>query len=218
MRAVEPAAVGSVQPAPSTGRRVLAWCAVRRWSLVVWSGMLAWSAILFLAVGADYSGYRLGRFDLGNMTQAVWSTAHGTAPGHDVPQWGAGGPAREPRRPDPRSARAALGGFPTPLMLGAVQIAVVALGALPVYWLGRRHLGSERPAAFLALAYLAYPWLTWNAVDAMHPVTLAVPLFLFCVYFLGRRPEFCQQQHHSRLLALTTGELMGVTVAALGLS
>ena len=215
MRAVEPATVGSIQPAPSTGRRVLAWCAVRRWSLVVWSGMLAWSAILFLAVRSDYSGFRLGRFDLGNMTQAVWSTAHGRP--LDTTFLSGEQAARLGSHVDPILVLLAPLWVvsPTPLMLAAVQIAVVALGALPVYWLGRRHLGSERPAAFLALAYLAYPWLTWNAVDAMHPVTLAVPLFLFCVYFLDADRFWAAAPF--ALLALTTGELMGVTVAALGL-
>ena len=34
--------------------------------------------------------------------------------------------------------------WPSPLVLALAQVAVVSLGALPVFWLGRRHLGSER--------------------------------------------------------------------------
>ena len=36
--------------------------------------------------------------------------------------------------------------WPSPLSLAFAQIAVVSLGALPVFWLGRRHLGDDRVA------------------------------------------------------------------------
>ena len=36
--------------------------------LVVWAAMTAWSVVMFATVRDDYLGYRLGRFDLGNMT------------------------------------------------------------------------------------------------------------------------------------------------------
>ncbi len=104
---------------------------------------------------------------------------------------------------------------PTPLTLAAVQIAACALGALPVFWLGRRHLGSERSAALLALTYLAYPWLAWTALDAIHPVTLAIPLFLYAIWFL----DSCRLGPFAvcALLILGTGELMGLPLAVLGL-
>ncbi len=67
----------------------------------------------------------------------------------------------------------------------------------------------------MALAYLAYPWLAWTALDAVHPVTFAIPLFLFAIWFLdtGRYWAFglCA------ILVLATGELMGLSLAALGL-
>ena len=53
-----------------------------------------------------------------------------------------------------------------PLMLGGCKIAASALGALPVFWLGRRHV-FEKVAAMLALAYLVYiPWTAWNVLGA----------------------------------------------------
>ena len=69
--------------------------------------------------------------------------------------------------------------WPSPLALAFAQIAVVALGALPVFWLARRHLGAERLAAVLAIAYLAYPWVATSAGGAIHPVTFAITLLLF---------------------------------------
>ena len=64
--------------------------------------------------------------------------------------------------------------WPSPLALAFAQIAFVSLGALPVFWLGRRHLGSEAAAGLLAIAYLAYPWTATSAGAAIHPVTFAI--------------------------------------------
>jgi uncharacterized membrane protein len=185
------------------------------WPVVVWTVMIGWSLALFAVVRNDYYEFRLGRFDLGNMVQAVWSTAHARpleitdASGEQIVRLGS--------HVDP--ILALLVPFwlvaPTPLALAAVQIGATALGALPVFWLGRRRLGSERAAALMALAYLAYPWLAWTAVDAFHPVTLAIPLFLYAIWFLdsGRIWAFAV----CALLILATGELMGLPLAALGL-
>ncbi len=212
--------MGTAEPtAPSLGGasvsgRVLAWCGARRWALVVWGAMAVWSAALFGIVRSDYDDFRLARFNLGDMVQAVWSTAHGR-PLDVTHADGSQGP-RLAAHVDPILALLAplWALFPSPLTLAFVQIAAAALGALPVFWLGRRHLGSETSGALLALAYLAYPWLAWSALEAMEPVMLAIPLLLFGVWFLDtdRPVAFAVVA----LLAMATGELMGITVAALG--
>ncbi len=195
--------------------RVLAWCVSHRWLLVVWTAMIGWSVALFAIVRSDYLGFRLARFDLGNMVQAVWSTAHGRplemtdgSTGEQIVRLGS--------HVDPILALFAPLWLlaPSPVTLAAVQVAACGLGALPVLWLGRRHLESERTAALLALAYLASPWLAWTALDALHPVTFAIPLFLYAIWFLDTnrlRPfTICA------VLILATGELMGLSLAALG--
>jgi uncharacterized membrane protein len=199
----------------TTRSAVAARALERPWPLVVWAVLVSWSALLFAEVRSDYLGFRLARFDLGNMVQAVWSTAQGRP--LEVTLLSGEQASRLASHVDPILALFAplwlL--WPSPLLLAAVQIAACALGALPVFWLGRRHLASEKAAGLLALAYLAYPWLAWTALDAMHPVTLAIPLFLFCVWFLDS----------DRLWAFAvcavpiamTGELMGLPLAALGL-
>jgi len=59
-----------------------------------------------------------------------------------------------------------------------------------------------------------FPWVVWEAFDDFHPVTLAIPLLLYSIWFLD--------QHRLWLfavvatLALLTGELIGLTVAGLG--
>ncbi|MBA2643204.1 MAG: DUF2079 domain-containing protein [Actinobacteria bacterium] len=195
--------------------RGLAWCLARRWPLLVWGAMLGWSVALFTTVRTAYDTFQLPRFDLGNMAQAVASTAHGRP--LEVTLATGEQSLRLASHIDP--ILALLAPFwilaPTPLTLAAVQIAACALGALPVFWLARRHLGSETTAALLALVYLFYPWLAWTALEAFHPVTLAIPLFLYAIWFLDSERVWAFAPF--AVLALLTGELMGIAIAGLGL-
>jgi uncharacterized membrane protein len=205
---------GTVDDVP-VSERIVARVLERPWPVAVWVAVVSWSAVLFAEARADYLGFRFGRFDLGNMVQAVWSTAQGRPLETTL---GTGEQAvRFAAHVDPILALFAPFWllWPSPLLLAGAQIAACALGALPVFWLGRRHLDSEKAAGLLALAYLAYPWLAWTALDAMHPVTLAIPLFLFAIWFLdsGRLWAFAA----CAVLILVTGELMGLPLAALGL-
>ncbi len=187
----------------------------RAWAVAVWAAMLAWAVVLCVVVRGAYGEFRLGRFDLGNMVQAVWSTSQGRS--LEMTHWVTGEQiSRLGVHVDPFLVLLAplwvL--WPSPLVLAFAQVAAVSLGALPVFWLGRRHLGSERAAGLLALAYLAYPWVALSAVAAIHPVTFAIPLFLFCIWFLDtdRFWPFAA----CAAVAMTTGELMGLPIAALG--
>jgi uncharacterized membrane protein len=188
----------------------------RAWTLVVWGAIAGWSALLFVIVRGAYVNFREGRFDLGNMVQAVWSTAHGRplevthgSTGEQLVRLGG--------HVDPFLALLSPLWivWPSPLVLGLAQVVVVALGALPVFWLGRRHLGSESAGGLLALAYLAYPWTATSAAASIHPVTFAIPFFLFCIWFLetDRLLPFAV----FAVLAMSTGELMGLPVAGLGI-
>lgn len=205
----------SLERRENTASRVLAWCVSRRWSLVAWTAMTAWSAVLFAIVRSDYLDFRLARFDLGNMVQAVWSTANGRP--LEVTDGAGEQMIRLGGHVDPILALFAPLWIvaPSPLTLAAAQVVACALGALPIFWLGRRHLASDRTAALLALAYLASPWLAWTALDAIHPVTLAIPLFLYAIWFL--ETERFWLFFVCAVLVLATGELMGLPLAVLGL-
>jgi uncharacterized membrane protein len=197
------------------GQRATALALAHAWELGLWAAMLVWSLSLFLVVRDHFLNFRLGRYDLGNMVQAVWSTAHGHplettngATGEQMVRLGS--------HVDP--ILAALVPLwmlaPSPLTLVALQVTAVSLGALPVFWLARKRLEDERVAGILALAYLAYPWVSWTAADVFHPVTLAIPILLFGVWFLDsdRLVLFAL----CALLAMTCGELIPLSVAALG--
>ncbi len=77
------------------------------------------------------------------MVQAVWSTAHG-----DVLSVTDSRGSRSPgsARTSTRSSRFAplWWVWPDPELLLVVQAVAIALGALPVFLLARKHLGSER--------------------------------------------------------------------------
>lgn len=186
------------------------------WSIIVWVAMVVWSVVLFAAMRDLFNDFRLTRYDLGNMSQAVSSTANGRV--LEVTDGVTGEQlVRVGQHVDPILAALAPLWIvaPSPLTLVAVQIVALALGALPVLWLGRRYLHSERDAALIALAYLAYPWIAWVGVDAFHPLTLAIPLLLFGIWFLDsdRLVPFAL----CAVTAVTCGELVGVWIAALGL-
>lgn len=161
-----------------------------------------------------HEAFNTGRFDLGNMVQAVWATAHG----HPLSITDLQGEqiSRLAAHVDPILVLLAplWWIWPSPAMLLTVQAIAVALGALPVFWLARKHLGSERAALGFALAYLLYPAVEWLTLNEFHPVALAAPLLLYALWYLDE----------SRLLpfslcaaaAVLTKEEIPLVVAALG--
>src|SRR5256885_1252639 len=128
--------------------------------------------------------FATGRFDLGNMVQAVWWTAHG----HPLRMTNLHGDqiSRLAAHVDPMLAVCGPVWWiwPSPDLLLVVQALAIAAGAFPVYWLARKHLRSARAGLGFALAYLLYPATGWLALNEFHPVALAAPLLLFAFWFL----------------------------------
>jgi uncharacterized membrane protein len=183
-------------------------------------------ALLWTAIGAYAAGFAAlsilrhrafstGRFDLGNMVQAVWSTTHG----HPLQITGLRGDqiSRLGAHFDPILAAFAPLWlvWPSPDVLLVAQAVAVAFGALPVFWLARKHLGSDRAALGFALAYLIYPPTQWLTLNEFHPVALACPLLLYAIWFLdeGRLLPFAA----CAIVAATTKEEIALVVAGLGI-
>jgi uncharacterized membrane protein len=99
-------------------------------------------------------------------------------------------------------------------MLLVVQAVAIALGALPVFWLARKHLRSERTAALFAFVYLLYPSVQWLALDDFHPVALACPLLLYGLWYLDEERLLAALPF--LVLAVLTKEEVGLVVAGLG--
>ena len=158
--------------------------------------------------------FETGRFDLGNMVQVVWSTAHGRPlqmtdlQGEQI--------SRLAAHVDPILALFAPLWivWPNASMLLIVQAVAIALGALPVFWLARKHLRSDRAAACFALAYLLLPAVEWLTLNEFHPVALACPLLLYAFWFLDtdRLVTFAL----FAILAAATKEEIALVVACFG--
>jgi uncharacterized membrane protein len=118
------------------------------------------------------------------MVQAVWSTAHGRP--LEVTNLQGDQVSRLASHVDPLLAIFAPLWivWPSPSLLLVAQAVAVALGAVPVYWLARRHLDSRLAASAFGVAYLLYPPVQWLTVDDFHPVALACPLLLFAFSYL----------------------------------
>lgn len=161
-----------------------------------------------------YEAFWTGRFDLGNMVQAVWASAHG----HPLEVTNTAGVqfVRLGAHVDPiLVAFAPLWRiWPDPRMLLVAQVVIVASGALPVFWLARRWLADDRLAVAFAAVYLLYPPVQWLVVTEFHPVALAAPLLLFCVWAVEEhRPWWLAV---CAPLAALTKEQVGLSLALLG--
>jgi uncharacterized membrane protein len=182
---------------------------------LLWLAMVAYAAGLSALSILRHRAFATGRFDLGNMVQAVWSTSHG----HPLQITGLRGDqiSRLGAHFDPILAVFAPLWlvWPSADLLLVTQAVAVALGALPAYWLARKHLGSERAGLGFALAYLIYPPTQWLTLNEFHPVALACPLLLFAIWFLdeGRLLPFAA----CALVAATTKEEIALVVAGLGI-
>ncbi|MBX9701452.1 MAG: DUF2079 domain-containing protein, partial [Acetobacteraceae bacterium] len=147
------------------------------WALAAaWAGVLAWLSV------ARHRAFATGRFDLGNMVQAVWSTAQGRV--LDTTDVSGVQFVRLGAHVDPVLVLFTplwwLWSSPESLLVA--QALIVATGAVPAFLLGRRWLGDDRLALAGAAAYLLLPGMLSAVLFDFHPVTLAAPLLMFCVW------------------------------------
>jgi uncharacterized membrane protein len=181
----------------------------------LWTAIAAFVAGFSALAVLRHEAFNSGRFDLGNMVQVVWSTAHGDplrmtdTGGEQISRLGA-------------HSDVLLAAFaplwlvwPDPSLLLVSQAVLVGLGALPVFWLAHKHLGSPRAALGFALAYLLYPPVQWLVLDDFHAVALACPFLLFAFWYLDE--DRLAAFGAFAVLAALTKEEVGFVVAGLGL-
>lgn len=163
----------------------------------------------------QHRAFWTGRFDVGNLVQAVWSTSDGRwleitdLHGAQISRLGA--------HVDPLLVVLAplWRIWPDASLLLTAQATAVAAGAAPVFLLGRKHLGSEWAGLGCALAYLLYPPTQWLVVDDFHPVAFATPLLLAAIWYLDEDRLWAFAL--AAAAACLTKEHVGLVVAALGI-
>jgi uncharacterized membrane protein len=182
---------------------------------VVAGGVVAFAGGFGTLSVLRHRAFESGRFDLGNMVQAVWSTAHGRP--LDITNLQGDQVSRLASHADPLLAAFAplwlL--WPSPSLLLLAQAGAVALGAVPVFWLARKHLRSPLAGAAFGIVYLLYAPVQWLTLDDFHAVSLACPLLLLAFWQLDedRLPAFAV----FAVAAALTKEEIGLVVAAMGL-
>jgi uncharacterized membrane protein len=160
-----------------------------------WSqGLLYFAISLAFAYTAVFSvirylGFNAEMLDLGHMSQAIWSATQGQ-------------PLVYTYINGPASDLAKQGEFiyfllvpfyallPSPITLLVLQAGLFAAGAIPLYRLALRRLGSPRYALLLAVIYLVYPVALTAVLFDIHGDTLAMPLVLFALEAQDRRSKW----------------------------
>jgi uncharacterized membrane protein len=157
----------------------------------VHAGVFSWLAV------HRYQAFWAGRYDLGNMVQAIWSTAHNDP--LDVTDGSGVHISRLAAHVDPILVLFAplWRIWPNPEMLLVAQAVIVAAGAIPTFLLARRWLVDDRLAGAAAAAYLLYPALQWPLVTDFHPFALVAPLMMTAIWAIDTR--------HDVVLGLTAG-------------
>jgi uncharacterized membrane protein len=187
-------------------------------SHLVYAGVAAFVVLFVFATVLHYSVFEMSRLDLGDAVQAIWSTLHGRL--LETTTEGGLQASRLGSHVDPFLLVFAplfwISSSPLPLLV--VQVLAIASGALPVFWLARKHLDSPRAAAHFAFAYLLYPATQFNALtlgSGVHAVSFALPLLLYAIWFLdeNRLVAFSVVA----LLACTTKEEIPLAVGCLGI-
>ena len=158
----------------------------RAWAVAVWVAMAVWTIVLFVIVRDGYCDFRHRPLRPGE---------HGASRLEHRQRASARDHARADGRADrsPRWPRRSLPG-PAHSTLDPLAVATCTCVCADCLRLSRcltgllaRPASSRAPSAvagLLALGYLAYPWLDLERDGAIHPVTFAIPLLLFCVWFL----------------------------------
>ncbi|RME77203.1 MAG: DUF2079 domain-containing protein, partial [Chloroflexi bacterium] len=151
--------------------------------------ILAYTLFFSLQLLLHYYSFGSRALDLGNMSQAIWNTAHGRW-FHQTNQPGAVSRLSLHVEPILLPISLLYWIYPGPEILFIFQSLVVALGAVPVFALARRVFHSDPLALLFALIYLLFPAIQGATLLDFHAVTLA-PTFLlaaFC-YLEANRPR-----------------------------
>jgi uncharacterized membrane protein len=145
--------------------------------------MLGYAAFFSVQLSLHYYSFGSRALDLGNMGQTIWNTAHGNL-FHQTNQPGA--TSRLSLHVEPMMLPVSLlyWLYPSPEILFIFESVVVALGAIPVFALTRRQLGSEGLALAFAAVYLLFPALQAATLLDFHAVTLAPSFLLAAFYYI----------------------------------
>jgi uncharacterized membrane protein len=153
--------------------------------------------------------------DLGNMDQPIWNTLHGRFL-EETKNDGSQGP-RLTDHFEPIFALVSLSFliYDDVKAILVLQTVVIALGALPVFWLARDELESEAAGLVFAAVYLLFPALQAANVTEFHAAPLAVSPLLFAFHYAKEKDW--PKAWLFAMLAMSAKEEITLLVLMLGL-
>ena len=153
--------------------------------------------------------------DLGNMDQPIWNTLHGRFV-EETKNDGSQGP-RLTDHFEPIFALVSLSFliYDDVKAILILQTVVIALGALPVFWLARDELESNVAGLVFAAVYLLFPALQAANMTEFHAVPLAVSPLLFAFHYTKEKDW--PKAWLFAVLAMSTKEEITLLVFMLGL-
>lgn len=153
--------------------------------VILWFMILLYF-VTFAGLGLQrHLALQTSTYDLGMMDQAVWNTLHGRLFRETV----------DVETDTLLAEHVQLILLPLSLFylihsgpetLIVLSTLIIALGALPVYYIARDRLGGTLAPLAFAAAYLLYPALEAANVFEFHPIALAPTFLLSAFYFLER--------------------------------
>ena len=197
---------------PSSRKNLIASLAV--WLLILlYIGLFSWQSV------ARHRAFATAAYDLGNVNQAFWNTVHGRP--LQFTNW------RGVELDLANDSRLAMHVEPIYFVLAPIywlwqqpetililQTILLALGALPVFWLARDRLRSHLAGVAFAAVYLLFPGLEAANMWEFHAVALAAPLLLFAFYF-GQKGRWLLLWIFA-VLAMATKEEVSLSVLVMG--
>lgn len=155
---------------------------------LLWFFIAAFILFFSFVSFARHDNFHSNRLDLGNMEQTVWSLANGN-----------GFTLTDPMGETQISRLAVHADFllilmvpfywvwQDPRMLLLVQAVVVGLGAVPLFWIAKESLKSEKLALMFSLLYLFYPALQHILLHDFHAIALSVTFLLFAYWYMIKK-------------------------------
>lgn len=71
-----------------------------------------------------------------------------------------------------------------PVTFSIISTAIISLGSLPVYWLTRDLLKSERIGLVFTILYFIYPSIGWLMLESVKEEIFVLPFLLFAFYYM----------------------------------
>lgn len=162
-----------------------------RHELILLALTLIYIAYFSAASIIKYNNYFAGRFDLGNMAQTVWNTAHGRLFMLTDPN-GVEEVSRLSFHAD--FILALLSPFyflwEDPRTLLFIQTLVLSLGGVFVYLIARELLKSKNLSLVFAFCYFLNPAVNYVNLFDFHPVSLATTFLLAAFYFILKKKYY----------------------------